>query len=60
MSWSANANRAGLDSSQLREVVVAIERMFAFGNGGLFIAFAVLAVALAAYAIYYMIFRLGK
>jgi len=40
--------------------VVAIEQLFAFGNGGLFIAFAVLAVALAAYAIYFIIFRLGK
>jgi hypothetical protein len=39
---------------------VAIEQMLAFGNGGLFLAFAVLAVGLAAYAIYYMIFRLGK
>jgi hypothetical protein len=39
---------------------VAIEQIFAFGNGGLFIAFAVFAVVLAAYAIYYIIFRLGK
>jgi hypothetical protein len=39
---------------------VAIEQKFAFGNVRLFIAFAVLAVVLAAYAIYYMIFRLGK
>ena len=39
---------------------MAIEHLFAFGNGGLFIAFAVFAVALAAYAIYFVIFRLGK
>lgn len=39
---------------------MAIEQMLALGNGGLFIAFVVLVIGLAGYAIYYMIFRLGK
>ena len=37
-----------------------IEQMLALGNGGLVIAFVVLVVVLAAYAIYYLVFRMGK
>jgi len=47
-------------SPKLREVVVAIEQMIALGSGWLFIGFFVLVFGLAAYAIYFMFFRIGK
>jgi hypothetical protein len=39
---------------------VPIEQILALGNGWLFTAFFVGVFGLAAYAIYYMIFRMGK
>ncbi len=41
-------------------VVVALEQMLALGNGGLLIAFVVLVIVLTAYAIYYLVFKMGK
>ena len=41
-------------------VVVAIEQMLALGYGGLLIAFVVLVIVLTAYAIYYLVFKMGK
>ena len=52
-----------LESTRLNEekgVVVAIEQMLALGNGGLLIAFVVLVIVLTAYAIYYLVFKMGK
>ena len=39
---------------------MAIEQMIALGSGWLFIGFFVLVFGLAAYAIYFMFFRIGK
>jgi hypothetical protein len=39
---------------------VALEQILALRNGGLFIAFVVLVIVLTAYAIYYLVFRMGK
>ena len=41
-------------------VIVAIEQMLALGNGGLLVAFVVLVIVLTAYAIYYLVFKMGK
>ena len=39
---------------------MALEQMLALGNGGLLVAFVVFVVVLAAYAIYYLVFKMGK
>ncbi len=39
---------------------MAIERTLALGNGWLVFGFFALAVVLAAYAIWFLVFRLGK
>ena len=39
---------------------MALEQILALRNGGLFFAFVVLVVVLTAYAIYYLVFRMGK
>ena len=39
---------------------MAYEQMLALGNGGLLIAFVVFVIVLTAYAIYYLVFRMGK
>ena len=39
---------------------MAHEQILALGNGGLLIAFVVLVIVLTAYAIYYLVFRMGK
>jgi hypothetical protein len=63
--WSTTGTWTGLtlESTRLNEekgVVVAIEQMLALGNGGLLVAFVVLVIVLTAYAIYYLVFKMGK
>jgi hypothetical protein len=63
--WSTTGTWTGPThgSTRLNEekgVVVAIEQMLALGNGGLLIAFVILVIVLTAYAIYYLVFKMGK
>jgi hypothetical protein len=51
---------AALGSSEGREVVVALEQILALGSGRLLIAFVIFVIVLTAYAIYYLVFRMGK
>jgi hypothetical protein len=39
---------------------VALEQILALGSGRLLIAFVIFVIVLTAYAIYYLVFRMGK